>query len=199
MPWFTKKRKKKASFDFSGHIQGRFRHFSAISTAGWYYPICQIRPDFGRISPVRRELKPIRHESSCIGANRVESAWIWEKKKKQIRTDAQATVLDAASRIAPRQMQVPRLCFLETKYHSYLSKKKKLSLQVYIKNWWKLNAIISPKKARKLCSFQIEIILRHTNHLLITKIVHIFQKTITLFQTIQRGREIERTHAHKRK
>ena len=88
-----------------------------------------------------------------------------------------------------------------TKYRSKLSitptyqkekKKKKLSLQVYIKNWWKLNAIISPKKARKQCSFQIEIILRHTNHLLITETVHIYQKTITLFQTIHKERERER-------
>ena len=169
-----------------------------------YRPLADIT-QYARYGLILAESARFGMNWSRFGMNRAASARIessrreFEKKKKQIRTDAQATALDAASRIAPRRMQVPRLCFLETKYHSYLSKKKKLSLQVYIKNWWKLNAIISPKKARKLCSFQIEIILRHTNHLLITKIVHIFQKTITLFQTIQRGREIERTHAHKRK
>ena len=143
MPWFTKKRKKKASFDFSGHIQGRFRPFlacfarfrpvSAVSVAGWYDPIWQIRPNFGRISPIRCELKPIRceskpirHKSSRIGANWVESAWIRGKKKtKQMRTDAQATASNTASHVAPHWTQVPRSCFLETKYHSYLSKKKK--------------------------------------------------------------------------
>ena len=57
-----KKRKKKASFGFSGHIQGQFRPFPAsfgrfqpVSAAGRYDPIWLIQPDFGRISPVRRE------------------------------------------------------------------------------------------------------------------------------------------------
>ena len=95
MPWFTKKRKKKASFSFSGHIQGRFWPFpacfgrfqpvSAVSAAGLYDPIWPIRPDFGRIRSVWRESKPIRHESSCIGVNRAELAWIREKKKKKRR------------------------------------------------------------------------------------------------------------------
>ena len=120
MPWFTKKRKKKTSFGFSGHIQGRFRPFpasfsrfrpvSAVSAAGRYNPIWPIRPDFGRISPIRRESKPIRHESSRISANRAESARIREKKKKkktQTRSDARATASDAGA--APL---VPRPCFL---------------------------------------------------------------------------------------
>ena len=175
---------------FFGHID-RWLILPNMPDTAWFWPN---QPGSAWIEVDSARIELHRRESSRVGVN-------LRKKKKQIRTDAQAIVLDAASRIAPRWTQVPRLCFLETKYHSYLSKKKKkkLSLQVYIKNRWKLNAIISLKKARKLCSFQIEIILRHTNHLLITKIVHIFQKTITLFQTIQRGREIERTHAHKRK
>ena len=62
---------------------GRFRRVLAVSAAGRYDPIWPIRPNFGRISPVRRELKPIRHESSRIGANRAESARIREKKKRK--------------------------------------------------------------------------------------------------------------------
>ena len=115
MPWFTKKRKKKASFGFSGHIQGRFRPFPACfgrfrpaSATGRYNLIWLIRPDFGRINPVRHESKPIRHESSRIDANRAKSARIWEKKKKkQTWTDVRATASDAGA--APL---VPRSCFL---------------------------------------------------------------------------------------
>ena len=83
---------------------------SAVSATGRYVPIWPIRLDFGRISPIRRESKPIRHESSRIGANRAESTRIREKKKKkktQTRSDAQATALDAGA--APL---VPRPCFL---------------------------------------------------------------------------------------
>ena len=61
---------------------GRFRPVSTVSASSRYDPIWPIRLDFGRISLVRHESKPIRHESSRIGANRAESAWIWEKKKK---------------------------------------------------------------------------------------------------------------------
>ena len=91
-----KKRKKKASFGFSGHIQGRFRPFSAsfgrfrpvsaVSATGRYDPIWPIRPDIGRISPVRRK-------SSRIGTNRAASARIQpsqresEKKKKKRRRE----------------------------------------------------------------------------------------------------------------
>ena len=66
-----------------------------------------IRPDSGRISPVWRELKLIRHKSSCIGANQAELVQIREKKKMQTRTDARATVSYAGA--AP---EVPRPCFL---------------------------------------------------------------------------------------
>ena len=122
-----KKKKKKASFGFSGHFQGRFHPFpasfgrfrpvSAISAAGQYDPIWPIRPDFGRISPVRRKSKPIWHESSRIGANRAASARIEphrreseKKKKTQTRTDAWATASNASA--APL---VPRPCFLDQK------------------------------------------------------------------------------------
>ena len=64
---------------------GRFRHVSAVSAAGRYDPIWPMRPDFGRISPVWRELKPIRLESSRVSANWAESVRIWEKKKKRRR------------------------------------------------------------------------------------------------------------------
>ena len=63
---------------------GRFRQVlavSVVSAASSYDPIWLIRPDFGRISPVRHESKPIQHESSHIGTNRAESARIREKKK----------------------------------------------------------------------------------------------------------------------
>ena len=206
MPWFTKKKKEEGKFRL-------FRPYSTPISAVFgifrpYRPLADIT-QYAKYGPILAESARFGVNWSRFGTNRAASARIEssrrefeKKKKKQIRTDAQATASDTASHVAPHWTQVPHSCFLETKYHSYLSKKKKkkkLSLQVYIKNRWKLNAIISLKKARKLCSFQVEIILRHTNHLLITKTVHIFQKTITLFQTILRGREIERTHAHKRK
>ena len=62
--------------------------FLAIFKAGFgRFPTCigrrPIRPDFGRISPVRCELKSIRHELSRIGVNRVELAQIRGKKKKK--------------------------------------------------------------------------------------------------------------------
>ena len=41
----------------------------AVSVAGRYEPIWLIWPDSGRISPVRRESKPNRRESSRVGAN----------------------------------------------------------------------------------------------------------------------------------
>ena len=89
-----KKRKKKESFGFSGHIQGQFRPFPACFGR---FPACfgrigrqPIRPDFGRISPVQRKSKPIQHESSRISANRAESARIQEKKKKNTDADRRA-------------------------------------------------------------------------------------------------------------
>ena len=116
---------------------GRFRLVSACfdrfpacfgRIGGRYFPIWPIRPDFGRISPIRRESKPIRHESSCIGANRAASARIGpsrresekkKKKKKKTKTwsEARATASDAGA--APL---VPRPCILayDTKCTSYL-------------------------------------------------------------------------------
>ena len=49
---------------------------SAISAASRYGSIWPIQPDFGRISPVRLESKPIRHESS-----RIVGADLRKKKK----------------------------------------------------------------------------------------------------------------------
>ena len=91
---------------------------SAISAAGRYNPIWPIRPDFGRISPIRRESKPIRHESSRIGANRAESALIREKKKKN--PDAVRRAGNRVGRRVPRRAAsdagaaplVLRPCFL---------------------------------------------------------------------------------------
>ena len=73
----------KADFGRFRPVPAVFRPISAVSAAGRYDPIWLIRPDFGRISPIRRESKPIRHDSSRIGANRAESARIQEKKKKK--------------------------------------------------------------------------------------------------------------------
>ena len=77
---------------------GRFRPVSAVSVAGQYDLIWPIRPDSGRISLIRHELKPIRPESEE------------KKKKKKLRrgTDARATASDAGA--APSQ---PRLFFLD--------------------------------------------------------------------------------------
>ena len=131
----NKKRKKKASFGFSGHIQGRFRPFlacfshfwpiSAESAVGRYDLLWPIRPNFGRISPVRWESKPIWHESSQVDTNRAELARIWDKQKKkkmQTRTNAQASASDAGA--APL---VPRPCFLGSKL-SILTKPSTLSI-----------------------------------------------------------------------
>ena len=118
-----KKRKKNASFGFSGHNQGRFRPVSAVSrpvsavsavsAAGRYVPIWPIRPDFGRISPIRRESKPIQHESSRIGANP-------RKKKKKKNPDAVRRAGNRVGRRVPRRAAsdagaaplVPRPCIL---------------------------------------------------------------------------------------
>ena len=92
---------------------GRFRHVSAVSARGRYDQIWPIRLDFGRISPVWRESKPIRYESSRIGTNQAELARIRErereKKKKnaQTRTDVRATASDVGA-----ASLMPRSCFL---------------------------------------------------------------------------------------
>ena len=143
-----KKRKKNASFRFYSHTQGQFRPFPACfglfpacfglirPISGLFRPYRQYRPpadtsdmadtarfwpnqpDSARIEADSAQIEPHRCESSRVGVNS-------RKKKKQMRTDAQATASDTASHVAPHWTQVPRSCFLETKYHSYLSKKKK--------------------------------------------------------------------------
>ena len=123
-----KKRKKNASFGFSGHIQGRFRPFPAcfgrfstcfghisrrpirpnMADTARFWPnqpgLARIEADSARIEPHRRESKSIRHESSRISANQAESARIepsrreFEKKKKRRR---------GPTRGQPRRTQVP--------------------------------------------------------------------------------------------
>ena len=141
MPWFTKKRKKKASFGFSSHIQDRFWPFSAcfgcfwptlaVSAVSRYDPIWPIRPDFGRIRPVRRELKPIRHESKPIRHEskpirheskpiRHESSCVGANPRKKKNIDADQRVGNRVRRRVPRQAAsdagaaplVPHPCFL---------------------------------------------------------------------------------------
>ena len=68
--------KFKADFCRVRRISAVFLPISVVSAAGRYDPIWPIRLDFGRISPVRRESKPIRHELSRIGLNRAESVRI---------------------------------------------------------------------------------------------------------------------------
>ena len=132
MPWFTKKERRmqvsaltaifKADFGRFRLVPAVFRPISAVSAAGRYEPIWPIRPDFGRISPIRRESKPIRHESSRIDANRAESARIREKKKKNADADRRAG--NCVGRRVPRRAAtdvgaaplVPRPCFLD--WHS---------------------------------------------------------------------------------
>ena len=72
----------KADFGRFRPVPAVFRPILAESAAGRYDPIWPIRPDFGQISPVRCESKPIRHELSRIDTNRAKSAQIREKKKK---------------------------------------------------------------------------------------------------------------------
>ena len=77
MPWFTKKRKKKASFGFSGHIQGdfgRFQHVSAVSNMFQPYRSTADKTWYGRYSPILAE-------SDRFGVNWAKSARIREKKK----------------------------------------------------------------------------------------------------------------------
>ena len=93
--------------DFPAIFKADFGCFRRISACFGSRPI---RLDFGQISPVQRESKPIRHESSRIGANRAESTQIREKKKKkQTRSDTGATASEAASRVTPRRTRVRHL------------------------------------------------------------------------------------------
>ena len=125
MPWFTKKERRrqvsafpaifKADFDCFRHVSAVFR---PVSAASWYDSIWSIRPDFGRISlvrreskPIRRESKPIWHESSRVDANPRKK----KKKKKKRRCGSMCGQL----RWTPRPTSdasaaplVPRPCFL---------------------------------------------------------------------------------------
>ena len=117
---------------------GRFRPVSAcfgrISSIGRrpIRPIWPIRPDFGRISPIRRESKPIRHESSRIGANQAKSARIKpsrresEKKKKKKKprrgpTRGQPRRTPRPASDAGAAPLVPRPCFLGLNAYSSFS------------------------------------------------------------------------------
>ena len=81
----------KANFGHFRCVSTVFRPVSAVSAAGRYDPIWPIRPDSGRISPVRRESKPIRRELSRVGAN-------LRKKKK----NAEAAPTRGQPRRTPR-------------------------------------------------------------------------------------------------
>ena len=102
------KKKKKACFGFSGHIQGRFRPFPACFSRQ------PIRSDFGRINPVWCESKRIRHESSRVGA---------KPRKKKNTADADQRPDNRVVRRVPRHAMldasaaplVPRPCFLVCK------------------------------------------------------------------------------------
>ena len=111
-----KKRKKNASFSFSGHIQGRFQRVSACFSR---FPTCFGRrpirlkmaetarfwpnqPGSARIKADSARIEPHRRESSRVGVNPRK-----KKKKTQTRSDARATASDIGA--APL---VPRLCFL---------------------------------------------------------------------------------------
>ena len=135
-----KKKKEEGKFQL---FRPYSRPISAVS--GMFRPYWSLADmtQYGRYGPILVESARFGANRSRFGTNRAASVRIEssrrefeEKKKKQMRTDAQATASDTASHVAPHWTQVPRSCFLETKYHSYLSKKKKkkLSLQVYIKN-----------------------------------------------------------------
>ena len=78
-----KKRKKNASFGFSGHIQGRFRPFPACF--GLFRPY---RPPadttrYGQYSPILAESARFDVNRSRFGTNQAASARIREKKKKK--------------------------------------------------------------------------------------------------------------------
>ena len=78
-----KKRKKNASFGFSGHIQGRFRPFPACF--GLFRPY---RPPadttrYGQYSPILAESARFDVNRSRFGTNQAASARIRVKKKKK--------------------------------------------------------------------------------------------------------------------
>ena len=102
-----KKKKRKASFGFSSHIQGRFRPFLACFGRIDCWPIRPDMADTARFWPNQSGLARIEADSAQIELCRREFE---EKKNTQTRTDAWATALDAGA--APL---VPRPCFLDNK------------------------------------------------------------------------------------
>ena len=88
MPWFTKKRKKKASFSFSGHIQGRFRPFPACFGRIGCRPIWPDMADTARFWPNQIGSARIEADSARIEPHWRESSWVGmnsRKKKKKRR------------------------------------------------------------------------------------------------------------------
>ena len=102
----------KADFGSFRRVSAFFQPVSAVSAG----PIWPIRPDFGRISPVRRESKPIRRELSRNGANRAASARIQpirleSEKKKKKNSDAAELAINRVGRRVPRRVASrPVLC-----------------------------------------------------------------------------------------
>ena len=91
MPWFTKKERRRQVSAFPAIFKVDFTLFLP-------FPAC-----FGRISSVRRESKPIQHESSRVGAN---------SRKKKCRhkpTHGQPRRAASDAGVAPL---VPHSCFL---------------------------------------------------------------------------------------
>ena len=121
-----KKRKKNASFGFSGHTQGRFRPFPACFGR---FPACfgrigsigcrPIRPDMADTAqfwPNQPDSARIKADSARIEPHRRES----EDKKKKKNPDAVRRAGNRVGRRVPRRSAsdagaaplVPRSCFL---------------------------------------------------------------------------------------
>ena len=135
----------KADFGRFWRVSAVFRPVSAVSAASRYDSIWPIRPDLGRISPVQRELKPIRHESSRIGVNRAELARIREKKKKKNADNIRRAGNRVGRRVPHRAASdegaaplVPRPFFLDHYHHCYLRriKERKFKFNCFIQCLW---------------------------------------------------------------
>ena len=122
MPWFTKKRKKKESFGFSSHIQGRFRPFPACF--GRFQLVSADTTWNGQYGPILAESARFGANRSRFGTNRVALARIepsWrESEKKKKNADADRRVGNRVGRRVPCRVAsdagaaplVPYLCFL---------------------------------------------------------------------------------------
>ena len=95
---------------------GRFRPVLAVLVTGRYNLIWPIRPDSGRISPVRRESKPIQRESK-----KKKNSDVAPTRGQPRRTPRRAT---SDSGAAPSQ---PRPCILANKLEISLSLSLSLS------------------------------------------------------------------------